>query len=355
MKSVIILGYGQMGSVVARDLSSREYEVTVLDTVFDPTDTSFDGEKITIDICDTKAFRTQLRKGYNLAICCLPAPLGYRTVETCIEEGVNCLDMSFTKEDVSDLHYAAVRNNVFAIYDVGFAPGIPNMIIGDVLREREKHAHYPPTDIRVYAGGVALNSAINSLGYVATWQVEDMLSEFTRPARYITNSKERKADPLKAPLDLVQVGPFIFESFISDGLRSLLNEYVPNIVERTLRWPGHVEEMKGLLENYQFIGNDRLAKRIKRDCSEGKDLVVMRVDIDRLSYEMIVYPQDEITAMARCTAGTCAAVAETVLNLGYLFPIKKGVFPLEKVNIWKNVERLLEEREIYITNRRSMA
>jgi len=361
MKSVIVLGYGQMGSVVAADLSSRGYKVSVLDTLFEPTDTSFSGDKITIDVCNTNALKTELlRGGYNLAICCLPAPLGYNTVEACIEAELNCVDMSFTNEDMSGLHYAAVRNKVLVIYDVGFAPGIPNMIIGDTLRERERWCHYPPMDIRVYAGGVALNSAINHLGYVVTWQVEDMLSEFIRPARYKVNSSVKTADPLKSSLDLVQVGPFIFESFISDGLRSLLDEHVPNIVERTLRWPGHTEKMRKLFETYQFIGNRKLVQRIKENCSEGEDLVVMRVDIDRQTYEMIVYPKDGLTAMARCTAGTCAAVAETVLVSTFgssLYSIagpKCGVFPLEKVDIWQQVDKRLEEREIYITGRRNM-
>lgn len=331
-----------MGSVVADDLISREHQLLIVDTIFENHMDS-GGDKMCADLSDPDTIRKIIRNGeFDLAICCLPASLGYNTVRTCIEEGLNCVDMSFTDKDMSELNRLAHNNQVLVLHDVGFAPGIPNLIISDHL-----HNNVMGIDnVKIFAGGVARNSAANKYGYIITWSLEDLESEFYRPARYKEVYKIKSAMPLEVPVELVQVGPHIFESFVSDGVRSLLNADIRNVVERTLRWPGHVDMIKQIKVSSR---SKNIRDELSLFCKEGEDMVVMRVDVDHWCYEMIVYARDGVSAMARCTAGTCAAVAEVMLS-NYKFG-GYGVRPLEKTNIWEKVELKLIKRGIRINSR----
>ena len=242
MSTILLLGHGQMGSAVASDLISKGRQLLIVDTIF-KTNVG-PSEKLCIDLCDTEALRRIIRERHpSLAICCLPAALSYEAVKTCVEESLNCIDMSFTQRDLSELNDLAIDRGTLVLYDMGFAPGIPNMIIGSHLDS----ALYGLDSARIYAGGVARNSATNKHGYVVTWSVDDLEIEFSRPARFKEDGVIKTAAPLDTPLELIQVGPYIFESFISDGIRSLLDTNIRNIVERTLRWPGHVEDIRRYL------------------------------------------------------------------------------------------------------------
>jgi lysine 6-dehydrogenase len=122
------------------------------------------------------------------------------------------------------------------------------------------------------------------------------------------------------------------ESFWSDGLRTLLETLpgVRDMGERTLRWPGHVEAIRPLLEQRT------LEAELRKRCSADPplDLVALRVRVewDRRRHETVMTDRYDaasgLTAMARTTALTTAAVARLAARSGLGEP---GVRPLERL------------------------
>ena len=124
---------------------------------------------------------------------------------------------------------------------------------------------------------------------------------------------------------------------------------IPNMIEKTLRYPGCVEYLKVLRESgffsYQEIDVkgqmirpiDLTAKLLfpKWQLKEGeKDFTVMRIKIQgkengnnvTYQYDLLDRYRDQTNSMSRTTGYTCTAVANLVLNGVYS---KKGVSPPE--------------------------
>ena len=81
----------------------------------------------------------------------------------------------------------------------------------------------------------------------------DVIEEYTRPARYIENGKLVIRPALSDPefINFDKVGTL--EAFNSDGLRTLADTLkAPNMKEKTLRYPGHIEKILVLRESGFF-------------------------------------------------------------------------------------------------------
>ena len=166
------------------------------------------------------------------------------------------------------------------------------------------------------------------------------------------------------------------ESFNSDGLRSIIYTmpHIPNMKEKTLRYPRHVEYVRVLKESGFFSeekieinGNmvsplDFTSKILFNEWKLGEteeELTVMRVSLkgentDGHVEEVVYNLHDEYckntntSSMARTTAYTATAAAN--LFLDGLFS-EKGVFPPELVGkhdvCFNYFLKYLEERNIH--------
>ena len=83
--------------------------------------------------------------------------------------------------------------------------------------------------------------------YAAVFSPIDVLEEYTRPARFIERGERVEREALSEP-ELIDVpGVGTLEAFNTDGLRSLLDTIrAPDVREKTLRWPGHIDKIRVL-------------------------------------------------------------------------------------------------------------
>jgi lysine 6-dehydrogenase len=154
------------------------------------------------------------------------------------------------------------------------------------------------------------------------------------------------------PVDLPHVGTV--EAFNTDGLRSLAQTlHAPNMKEKTLRWPGHVEKMRTLRETGFLsqepieVGGTRVrpydvTTQLLFDAwrlAEGEaDLTVMRVEAAgtvggaQRTWTWDLYDEADLVSgfhsMARTTGFPCAIVAR-MLARGTLS--RPGVQPPERL------------------------
>ena len=340
-----------VGSAMAIDLAKR-HKVTLTDVNLLTLEKVKQKHKninfLLLDVTNREALKSMI-KDFDLVICAVPGFLGFETLKAIIEVEKNVIDISFFPENSLELDALAKEKNVTAIVDCGVAPGMDNIILG-YYNEKMKL-----TDFECLVGGLPKIKKW-PFCYKAPFSPVDVIEEYTRPARYVENSKVITREALTdcEYLEFENIGTL--ESFNSDGLRSIIYTmpHIPNMKEKTLRYPGHVEYIKVLKESGFFSeetievnGNkvtplDFTSKVLFNEWKLGEteeELTVMRVTVkgenDNGKTEEVIYnlydeycPKTETSSMSRSTGYTATAAAN--LFLEGLFR-EKGVFPPELV------------------------
>ncbi|MEI6060675.1 MAG: saccharopine dehydrogenase C-terminal domain-containing protein [Bacteroidota bacterium] len=247
---ILVLGAGLVGAPMALDLAlNGEFEVTSADLSVDALARLNGVNGITTVQADLGNAETlkSLVKAHDMVISAVPGFMGYCTLEKVIECGKNVVDIAFFPEDMFTLDQLAKKMNVTAICDMGVAPGMSNVLIGygaSMLDTLEKGI--------TYVGGLPV---------VRTWPFEykavfspiDVIEEYTRPARYIDGGRlvTREALSDAELLDFPGIGTL--EAFNSDGLRTLATTVKGDfMIEKTLRYKGHIEKMAVLRDTGFF-------------------------------------------------------------------------------------------------------
>jgi lysine 6-dehydrogenase len=371
MSKVIVLGAGRVGSAIAIDLAGN-HNVTSTDlskSVLDNLKLKHKSIKTKqLDVTNIVELQRTIKQ-YDLVICAVPGFLGFGTLKAVIEAEMNVIDISFFPENSLELDALAKEKNVTAIVDCGVAPGMDNVILG-YYNEKMKVA-----DFECLVGGLPKERKW-PFYYKAPFSPVDVIEEYVRPARYVERGEVVVREPL-TDCDYVEFDMIgILESFNTDGLRSLIYTmpHIPDMKEKTLRYPGHVEYLRVLKESGFFSkkkidinGNqisplDFTSKILINQWKLGEteeDLTVMRVTLKGENAngqtEEIVYnlydeycKETNISSMARTTGYTATAAAN--LFLEGLFP-EKGVFPPELVGKYETCFnyflKYLEKRNIH--------
>jgi len=247
---ILVLGAGLVGGPIAVDLAkNREFEVTSADLSSEAL-SRLNGilgiTTIQTDLTNEESLKGLVNQ-HDLVVSAVPGFMGFRTVELIIECGKNVVDIAFFPEDMFLLNAKAKAKNVIVICDIGVAPGMSNVLIGygaSLLDTLEKGI--------TYVGGLPV---------VRTWPYEykavfspiDVIEEYTRPARYIDGGRMVTREALSDPELLNFPGIGTLEAFNSDGLRTLANTIKGDyMIEKTLRYKGHIEKMAVLRETGFF-------------------------------------------------------------------------------------------------------
>ncbi len=351
MKKIIVLGAGMVGSAMAIDLSqkyqvvSADYSLKSLEKI---KSKKANIETLQIDVTNYVALTTAIQ-AFDLVICAVPGFLGFKTLKTIIEAKKNVVDISFFPENALELNEFAKQNNVTAIVDCGVAPGMGNIILG-YHNEEMKVSHF-----ECLVGGLPKTKKW-PFNYKAPFSPIDVIEEYTRPARYLENNILITRDALTdvEQVDFEKIGTL--ESFNSDGLRSLIftMPHIPNMKEKTLRYPGHIEYIEVLKKSGFFdtkeievngtkispidFTNKILFKEWFLEDNE-EELTVMKITIKGIDskgdHKEVIYNlydefchKTQTSSMARTTGYTATAAANLILK--NLFN-KNGVFPPELV------------------------
>ncbi len=346
--NILILGAGLVGAPMAFDLASGdEFNITVAD-LSDKSLSKFDNSTINtvkIDVKNSSEVKSLVAK-FDLVLNAVPGFLGYETLKSIIEAKKDVVDISFFPENPFGLQKLASANNVTAIIDCGVAPGMSNILVGYLSSQLDK-----TENVEIYVGGLPELREL-PFEYKAVFSPIDVIEEYTRPARYFENGK-LVVKPALTDVELMNF-PHIgtLESFNSDGLRTIADTIkAPNMKEKTLRYPGHVEKMKLLRETGFFDKGeieidgkmvsplDFTSKLLfpKWELKEGEvDITVMKILVEGtknnrfFSTSYFLYdkynPITKIHSMARTTGYTATMAIRMLANKLYF---EKGIIPPE--------------------------
>jgi len=367
MKKIAVLGVGLVGKAIAIDLA-KSFDVTSID--INPSNLEklqkFPQIKTIIaDLSDKNEFNDAV-KDFDLLIGCLPGYMGFEAVKQAIFAGKNIIDISFFRQDPFELDELAKKNNVTVIIDAGVAPGMGNILLG------YHHAKMKVNSYKCYGGGLPFKREW-PYEYKAVFSPMDVLEEYIGSARYILHGEMVVREAL-SETELKQFEPIgSLEAWNSDGLRTMLKTIkIPNMIEKTLRYPGTIEYIKVLRETgffsdqpilvdgYNIRPIDVTAKLlfpVWELKEKEEDFTMMRVIIKgTLNNKEKKYTYDlfdcydkvtETTSMAKTTGYTCTAIANLFVN-GMIK--QKGICPPEYIGAeednYKFILKYLKERGV---------
>lgn len=344
--NAVILGGGMVGRAMAFDLvNDPDFAVSIADInsqTLDEVKAKVPGIKtITSDLSDQKTVK-RLVSDYDIVLGAMPSVLGFQTLQAVIEAGKNYCDISFMPENALDLDGLAQEHKVTAIVDCGVAPGLSNMLAGYAVAKLDW-----VDDIKIYVGGLPRERHW-PFEYKAGFSPYDVIEEYTRPSRIVKNEGAEIREALSEPELLEFDGVGTLEAFNTDGLRSLIHTVVAdNMIEKTLRYPGHIEFMRvlrymGLFSHEPIkVGKDQVEVR-PIDVTAAllfpiwtyepgeADLTVLRVIAEgllddkqvKLSWDLLDYYDEKtgLTSMSRTTAFPNTIAARLVASGNFSIP-----------------------------------
>ncbi len=276
MKNVLVLGGGKVGKSVAELLlacgatgGEADYRVTLADR--DPANLRIADENIArlrtltphelhyasrqLDASDPAAVRAAL-KGQHYVICMLPFDLVEGLAAMANEEGVHYFDVTEdvqATEAVKKVHDSG-HARVALVPQCGLAPGYIAIAAYDIARDfSEVHE----LTLRV---GALSQYTTNALKYNVTWSAAGVVNEYCEPCNVMLSGHVAKVPALEG-LELFSFEGVDYEAFYtSGGVGSLIDTLVSenktgpetNIAYKTIRYPGHRDLMKFLLQDLRL-------------------------------------------------------------------------------------------------------
>jgi len=337
-----VIGAGSIGAAVVRELCSRDDEVDqvqVCDTrsralqrLHDQVDSPL-LRSFQVDARDMNVL-SQIVKGSDCVISCVPSDLNPDLAELCLGGGVHFCDLGGNDTIVQQelaLAERAREKSVWIVPNCGLAPGLVNVLC---LRGIDQLDRTQGAFIRV--GDVPLHPD-PPFNFRISWSAERVLDDYTNPARLIENGEVVEVEALSRDETIhFEAAPFDeMEAFCTQGglstLTDTLSGRVQDLDHKTIQWPGHAQQMRfvvglGLGEDRK-IGvrthltyRDVLVRRMRdRLGGDYEDAVLMRVllrgekdgEPTTIVYEMVERYGEGLhdSAMMRCTAVPTAVTA----------------------------------------------
>lgn len=382
------MGMGKQGSVLVKDLieSHEVSEVVAGDIDIQRVKQSIDrlaSEKVRtekIDVTDHAKLVKLMKGGFDVVADALPWTYSVDVAKAAIEAGVNCVDLGPSPE-VFQLDQDAKAAGVTVIPSCGLDPGIDSVLEGYGARKLDK-----VEKIHMWCGGIPQKNTLaynNPLRYKITWWWEGTISYYQGTTKILRDGEIVEVEKLAGPenLEIIAFPEPIgeCEAFYMGAPLLLIKHLglkdVKEAWSKTVRWPGHCEIWRKLIDlgltrtdlhleirGCEITPREFLVelgeKTLQYEEGEG-DLVVQRVHVTgekngektMYSYEFVDFYDEEqdITAMARTTAYPCS-IATQMIARGDIK--EKGVVHAGKIGwnpqLVKSFFSELKKRNIHI-------
>ena len=332
-RKVLLLGAGKIGSLITCLLAdSGDYDVYIGSLNNKEARGLYDAcglRDVTTFLLDAtdrdKLAEVMQKHRYDAVISSLPYYCNPLVAELAARYDLNYFDLT---EDVEVTHairkLAAGRENVF-MPQCGLAPGFISIAANELMQ------NFDALDtVKMRVGALPVNPS-NTLKYSLTWSTDGLINEYGNTCYGIRESELTALQPLEG-YETITLDGVLYEAFnTSGGLGTLANTYtgkVRTMNYKTLRYPGHCEQIKLLMDELRLNDDRPTLKRILENAipKTFQDVVLIYVAVaGRRNSEFMednyvkkVYPQtiaDKRWSSIQVTtaAGVCS-VMDIVLD-----------------------------------------
>ncbi|MDO9091799.1 MAG: saccharopine dehydrogenase NADP-binding domain-containing protein [Rubrivivax sp.] len=280
---ITLLGAGHIGQTIARLLGhSGDYQVTVVDRSAAALD-KLAGEPVATRVAETAdpAALLAVLKGQQAVVNALPYHLATSAATAAREAGVHYFDLT---EDVSatrTIKALAEGAPTSFMPQCGLAPGFIGIVAHHLAKSFDT-LH----EVKMRVGALPAFPT-NSLKYNLTWSVDGLINEYCHPCEAIRGGRNIEVLALEG-LEHFSLDGTEYEAFNTSGGLGTLCETLAGRVQtldyKSVRYPGHRDLMKLLLEELQLNQDTETLKSIMRKSipSTMQDVVLVFVTVSGL-------------------------------------------------------------------------
>ncbi|RMB07813.1 saccharopine dehydrogenase family protein [Eilatimonas milleporae] len=266
MTPVLLIGAGKIGEMIATMLAeSGDYQVTVADRDEDalgrlmnhlPADMPVVPR--TLDVENDAALSGAL-SGQYAVLSATPYHLNRSIAPAAKKAGVHYLDLTEDVRSTRLVKDLAADGGTAFIPQCGLAPGFISIVAHDLTKHFDTlhNVHMRVGALPVYPS--------NALKYNLTWSTDGLINEYCNPCEAIVDGSLREVPPLEE-IEHFSLDGMEYEAFnTSGGLGTLcetLDGRVQNLNYRTVRYPGHRDIVKLLLQDLRLAERRDVLKDI---------------------------------------------------------------------------------------------
>lgn len=302
MQDVLLMGAGKIGEMIATLLSeSGDYKVTVADMNDAALARIPKSDKIKtlhLDVTNTAALDGALKGKFAVLSAC-PYEMTRLIAPAAKRAGAHYFDLTEDVESTRLTKALAVDSDSAFVPQCGLAPGFISIVAYDLAKNFDTLHN---VHMRV---GALPKYPSNSLKYNLTWSTDGLINEYCNPCEAIVGGMQMEVPALEE-LERFSLDGIEYEAFnTSGGLGTLcetLDGKVNNLNYRTVRYPGHRDILKLLLQDLRLNERRDLMKDIFEHALPVtmQDVVLIFVNVSgekngrfmQESYAHKVYAQD---------------------------------------------------------------
>lgn len=332
MHRVLVLGAGKIGALISGLLADAgDYRVQLADVSGEAARAVVDAhgrENVTahaLDATDAAALARHLREHRNDAvISSLPFYCNPGVARAAREQGLHYFDLTEDVEVTRAVRAQAEGAGTAFVPQCGLAPGFVSIAANELI------GHFDELRSVKMRVGALPQHPNNVLKYSLTWSTEGLINEYGNSCLAIADRRLIEAAPLEG-LEEIEIDGTLYEAFnTSGGLGSLGESYGERCEQmnyKTMRYPGHCEQMRLLMNDLKLNQDRATLKRILENAVPQtlQDVVIVYVavsgrqegELREENYVNKIYPQRILgrlwSAIQVTTAAGITAVVDLVL------------------------------------------
>jgi saccharopine dehydrogenase-like NADP-dependent oxidoreductase len=333
MHRVLILGAGKIGALISGLLAeSGAYKVQLADIDGRAAEAvarahgSTHLSALTLDGSDPAALGRQLAAApVDAVISSLPFHCNVRVAQAAREARVHYFDLTEDVEVTRAVRAIATGAPQAFVPQCGLAPGFISIAAAELI------THFDELRAVKLRVGALPQHPNNVLKYSLTWSTEGLINEYGNPCQAVSEGRLLEVAPLEG-LEEIEIDGMRYEAFnTSGGLGSLAETHggrVESMNYKTIRYPGHCEQMRLLMNDLKLNHDRGTLKRILENAVPQtlQDVVIVYVAVTgsqdgqlrEENYVNKIYPQVIAgrlwSAIQVTTAAGITAVVDLVLE-----------------------------------------
>ncbi len=267
MRDILVLGAGKIGALICGLLAgSGDYRVQLADKVEGAADEVADAHGLetikpfTFDAVDGKSLVAHVRKHKPVAVISgLPYYCNVAVAEVARSEKLHFFDLTEDVEVTKAVRELAKGAETVFVPQCGLAPGFISIAANELIQHFDE---LRSVKLRV---GALPQHPNNVLKYSLTWSTDGVINEYGNPCQSIIDGNLVDVLPLEG-LEEIEIDGTLYEAFnTSGGLGSLAETYdgrVATMNYKTIRYPGHCEQIRLLMNGLKLNDDRPTLKRI---------------------------------------------------------------------------------------------
>jgi saccharopine dehydrogenase-like NADP-dependent oxidoreductase len=328
MRKVLILGAGKIGSLISGLLAeSGDYEVQLADVDADAASSIAAAHGLAaiaplcLDARDAAALGRQLaRAPVDALVSSLPYHCNVGVAEAARAAGAHYFDLTEDVEVTRAVRRIASGAARAFVPQCGLAPGFISIAAHELI------THFDSVRSVKLRVGALPQHPNNVLKYSLTWSTEGLINEYGNPCQAVVGGRLTDVAPLEG-LEEIEIDGTLYEAFnTSGGLGSLGESHgasCESMNYKTIRYPGHCEQMRLLMSDLKLNEDRPTLKRILENAVPQtlQDVVIVYAavagrqdgELREENYVNKIYPQviaGRLWSAIQVTtaAGICSAV-----------------------------------------------